>query len=253
MFLGTTQMMFSQNNKDKNSDMELSNLNVELLNNMLAEFAEKNKSETKYYPGFFQISEGALIKNSDTNTEWKYGNWTISKVVDRKWIIPEKGISLNEDDVLLMISADSVDRTDEIEFDIWFTPKKQKYQIITDMITTGRIAPVPIEISLRKLKSDYLEIVKSTGGIYFEVYIKNEEIENKELVQIINFLLENISDDLAQDILYNLINGEVKLPNNLLKMIFKKSDDTMRRLVCRCKDLDSELMEWCEDVEDVYR
>ena len=62
LFLGTVNMMYSQNNKEKKSDIEISDLNVELLNNMLSQFIEKHGSETEEYPVFFHIPQGTGIK-----------------------------------------------------------------------------------------------------------------------------------------------------------------------------------------------
>jgi hypothetical protein len=253
LFLGVVNMTYSQKNKEMNSDIDIRVLNVELLNEMLTRFAEENRVETQYYPNFFQIPKGMLIKKSNINPEWKYGDWILSKEEHRELITPKKGISINADDVLLSMSAISEGRTNEIRFLIWFTPNRKNYQIVDEMIVTGSYAPMPIEISLKNLKADYHEIAEGTEGEYYEIYIKEEKIEDKEFEPIVTFLLQNISDEFSQSILYELITGEIKLPNSLRKKIFKEGNDTMRLLICRCKDLDLELMEWCEGVEDEFR
>ncbi len=123
LFFGTIDMMFAQNDKGMNLDVEISNLNTNMLNDMLRRFAEENRSETKYYPNFFQIS-GETIKKSETNTEWRYGVWSISKVENRE-LIPPKA-SVNDYDSLLVMSAYDSNKTDGVQFSIWFTPKKTK-------------------------------------------------------------------------------------------------------------------------------
>ncbi len=141
----------------------------------------------------------------------------------------------------------------EYNFQFGLHQKKLKYDIVTDEIVLERYAPVPIFISLRGLKTSYYEMKKGTENLYFEVYIKDEKLNDKELEQAITFLLENISDEFSQAIIINLIKEEVRLSHNILKKIFRTVSDNTKILICRCKNLDSELIEWCKGVEDEFR